>query len=288
MKKEIELLSPAGNIDSFKAAINAGADAIYMGVNRFNARQMAKNFTIDEYIKCINYAHILGVKVYLTINTLMHDDEIKDAIDLVIKLYSKGLDAIIVQDIGFLKAIHMIVPQLPIHASTQMSIYNLEQVKFLEKLGVRRVVLARELSLKEIEYICNNTSLEIEVFIHGALCVSYSGQCMLSSSIGDRSANRGACAQPCRMRYSLYDSSNNKIISDKYLLSKKDIYGLEYITKLKTIGVKSLKIEGRNKTPEYVAQVTKTYRKYIDKEKYENIDANDKYNLKQIFNRDRS
>lgn len=286
MENKIELLSPAGNIDSFKAAINAGADAIYMGVDKFNARQMAKNFNEDEYIYCIKYAHILDVNVYLTINTLLHDDEIDDAINLVIKLYENGLDAIIVQDIGFMSIIHKILPELSIHVSTQMSVYNLEQVKFLEHLGAKRVVLARELSLKEIEYICSNTTAEIEIFVHGALCVSYSGQCMLSNVIGNRSANRGECAQPCRMKYSLYNSNNEVVVSNKYILSKKDIYGLPYLNELKKIGVKSLKIEGRNKTPEYVAQVTKTYRKYIDNIEYEKINFKDEYELKQIFNRD--
>lgn len=288
-ENKIELLAPAGSIDSFRAAINAGADAIYMGIDRFNARQMAKNFDIDSYKECIRYAHILNVKVYLTLNTLLYENEIKEALELVVNLYSVGLDAVIVQDIGLASLIHKIIPKLPLHASTQMSVYNLEQVKFLEKLGFKRVVLARELSLKEIEYICKNTSLEIEVFTHGALCVSYSGQCLLSEVIGGRSANRGACAQPCRMKYTLSDNSKN-VIKNKYLLSKKDIFGLPYIYKLYSIGVKSLKIEGRNKTPEYVAGVTKTYRKYLNKVLEENksidVDNKDTNYLLQIFNRD--
>ena len=288
-ENKIELLAPAGNIDSFKAAINAGADAIYMGVDKFNARQMAKNFDIESYKECIRYAHILNVKVYLTLNTLLYDDEIKEALELVINLYSAGLDGVIVQDIGLASLINKILPKLPIHASTQMSVYSLEQVKFLEKLGFKRVVLARELSIKEIEYICKNTSLEIEVFIHGALCVSYSGQCLLSQVIGGRSANRGSCAQPCRMKYTLCNKSK-KIVENRYLLSKKDIFGLSYIYKLYSIGVKSLKIEGRNKTPEYVAGVTKTYRKYLDNitETANNIDIDKKDTnyLLQIFNRD--
>lgn len=288
MKKDIELLAPAGNMDSFKAAINTGANAIYMGVNKFNARQMATNFTIEEYIECIKYAHMLDVKVYLTINTLMYDYEIEDALEIISILYKNGLDAIIVQDIGFFSLVHEIIPELPIHASTQMSVYNLEQVKYLEKMGAKRIVLARELSLEQIEYICKNTNVEIEVFVHGALCVSYSGQCLLSSTIGNRSANRGSCAQPCRMKYSLYNEKNENVVSNKYILSKKDIYSLSHIKKLIDIGVSSLKIEGRNKTPEYVAGVTKTYRKYIDKyleNKNSDVDSSDKYSLMQLFNR---
>lgn len=287
-ENKIELLAPAGNIDSFKAAINSGADAIYMGVDRFNARNMAKNFSLEEYIECIKYAHILNVKVYLTLNTLIYDNEIKDALELLVKLYSTGLDGVIVQDIGLASLIHKIIPKLPLHASTQMSIYNLEQVKYLEKLGFKRVVLARELTLNEIEYICKNTSLEVEIFVHGALCMCYSGQCVLSQVIGGRSANRGNCAQPCRMKYTLCNKKG-KIVENRYLLSKKDIFGLDFLQRLLDIGVKSLKIEGRNKTPEYVAGVTKTYKKYIDdmlSKKSVNIKDDDKKYVMQIFNRD--
>lgn len=278
---KIELLSPAGSIESFKAACQNGADAVYMGVDKYNARAMAVNFGIDEYIECIEYAHIRGIKVYLTLNTLMYDDEIKEALDIVLKLYSKGLDAVIIQDIGLAMLIHKLIPKLPLHASTQMSVYSLDQVKYLESIGFKRVVLARELSVDEIEYICKNTNLEIEVFIHGALCVSVSGQCLLSSTIGNRSANRGRCAQPCRMKYSLYNGKGKELISNSYILSKKDIFGLEYVNKLKEIGVTSLKIEGRNKNPEYVAGVTKNYRNAINN----NINSNTKQELMQLFNR---
>ena len=278
---KIELLSPAGSIESFKAACQNGADAVYMGVDKYNARAMAVNFGINEYIECIEYAHIRGIKVYLTLNTLMYDDEIKEALDIVLKLYSKGLDAVIIQDIGLGMLIHKLIPKLPLHASTQMSVYSLDQVKYLEGIGFKRVVLARELSVDEIEYICKNTNLEIEVFIHGALCVSVSGQCLLSSTIGNRSANRGRCAQPCRMKYSLYNSKGKELISNSYILSKKDIFGLEYVNKLKEIGVTSLKIEGRNKNPEYVAGVTKSYRNAINN----NINSNTKQELMQLFNR---
>lgn len=278
---KIELLSPAGSIESFKAACQNGADAVYMGVDKYNARAMAVNFGINEYIECIEYAHIRGIKVYLTLNTLMYDDEIKEALDIVLKLYSKGLDAVIIQDIGLGMLIHKLIPKLPLHASTQMSVYSLDQVKYLEGIGFKRVVLARELSVDEIEYICKNTNSEIEVFIHGALCVSVSGQCLLSSTIGNRSANRGRCAQPCRMKYSLYNSKGKELISNSYILSKKDIFGLEYVNKLKEIGVTSLKIEGRNKNPEYVAGVTKNYRNAINN----NINSNTKQELMQLFNR---
>lgn len=278
---KIELLSPAGSIESFKAACQNGADAVYMGVDKYNARAMAVNFGINEYRECIEYAHIRGIKVYLTLNTLMYDDEIKEALDIVLKLYSKGLDAVIIQDIGLGMLIHKLIPKLPLHASTQMSVYSLDQVKYLEGIGFKRVVLARELSVDEIEYICKNTNLEIEVFIHGALCVSVSGQCLLSSTIGNRSANRGRCAQPCRMKYSLYNSKGKELISNSYILSKKDIFGLEYVNKLKEIGVTSLKIEGRNKNPEYVAGVTKNYRNAINN----NINSNTKQELMQLFNR---
>ena len=286
-KKVVELLAPAGNINSFKAAINAGADAIYMGVGKYNARAMAQNFTIDEYIKCLDYAHIRGVKVYLTLNTLVEDSDIKEILEMLLKLYEYGLDAVILQDIGLANIIHKVFPDLHMHASTQMSVYSLEQVKFLEEIGFKRVVLARELSLEEIKYIVNNTEVEIEVFIHGALCVSLSGQCLMSLSIGNRSANKGECAQPCRMKYELYDFKDNKL-EDTYLLSKKDIYGLDILKDIIESNITSLKIEGRNKTPEYVAYVTSKYRKYIDlynKNKNFKLDNDDQKNLLQIFNR---
>ena len=287
MDKKIELLAPAGNEESFKAAVNAGADAIYMGLGKHNARVMAKNFNINTYIDCINYAHIRGVKVYLTLNTLVLDNEIKEAMEMLLKLYENGLDAVILQDIGLASIIHKVIPNLPMHASTQMSAYSLEQVKFLEKLGFKRVVLARELTLDEIKYITDNTNVEIEAFVHGALCVCLSGQCLLSLAIGTRSANRGACAQPCRMRYTLC-KDNKKITEKTYLLSKKDIYGLDILDKIINSNIVSLKIEGRNKTPEYVALVVSNYRKYIDKflkDKDIVINDNDEKNLLQMFNR---
>lgn len=286
-EKVVELLAPAGNISSFKAAINAGADAIYMGFGKYNARAMAQNFTLEEYIKCLDYAHIRGVKVYLTLNTLVEDSDIKEILEMLLKLYEYGLDAVILQDIGLANIIHKVFPDLHMHASTQMSVYSLEQVKFLEEIGFKRVVLARELSLEEIKYIVNNTEVEIEAFIHGALCVSLSGQCLMSLSIGNRSANKGECAQPCRMKYELYDFKDNKL-EDTYLLSKKDIYGLDILKDIIESNITSLKIEGRNKTPEYVAYVTSKYRKYIDlynNNKNFKLDNDDQKNLLQIFNR---
>ncbi|MEG2310474.1 MAG: U32 family peptidase [Clostridia bacterium] len=282
--KKIELLSPAGDIDSFKAAIATGANAVYMGLNKFNARQMAKNFDLTSYIECIKYAHMCDVKVFLTMNTLMYSDEIEEALKLVLQLYSHGLDAVIVQDIGLAMAIHELIPVLPLHASTQMSVYNISQVKYLQSIGFSRVVLARELSVAQIREICTNTDMQIEVFIHGALCVSVSGQCLLSSSIGKRSANRGNCAQPCRMKYSLHNKENDELVKATYILSKKDIFGLEYISNLIASGVTSLKIEGRNKTSSYVAATTQIYRKYIDNNELR-IDTTDKKQLLQLFNR---
>lgn len=284
----IELLAPAGNEESFKAAVNAGADAVYMGLGKHNARVMAKNFTLSSYIDCINYAHIRGAKVYLTLNTLVFDDEIEEALKLLAKLYEVGVDAVLVQDLGLASLIHTLFPNLDLHASTQMSVYSLEQVEYLKKLGFKRVVLGRELSVDEIKYITDNTDVEIEIFSHGALCVSLSGQCLMSLAIGTRSANRGACAQPCRMRYSLYKENGEKIVPKTYIMSKKDIFTLDMLDKLIDTNVASLKIEGRNKTPEYVALVVSTYRKYIDKylkEKKLKVEESDIKDLTQMFNR---
>lgn len=274
----VELLSPAGEINAFKSAIENGANAIYMGTSSHNARIMANNFSVEEYIECIHYAHMRGVKVYLTLNTLVYDNEIESAMKLLIQLYSHGLDAVIIQDIGILDVIKNVLPEMEVHASTQMSVHNLKQVKYMEKLGFSRVVLSRELTLSEIEYICKNTNVEIEVFVHGALCVSYSGQCLMSSMIGGRSGNRGKCAGPCRLKYTMYEN-NKSIYGDRYLLSKKDIFGLDYIRKLINVGVTSLKIEGRSKSTEYVGLVTDKYRKCIDS----SVTEKDRKDLNQMF-----
>ena len=262
--RKVELLAPAGSYDSFIAAINAGADAVYMGLKEFNARVMTNNFSVEEFKFCIDYAHKRNIKVYLTLNTLLIDEEVKQAVELVYELYKVGLDAVIVQDLGVADILHKVMPNLSLHASTQMSICTIEQVKVLEKLGFERVVLARELNIAEITNISKNTNLEIEVFVHGALCVSVSGQCLMSAMIGERSANRGSCAGPCRKKYSLYNINGKLIHKGKYLLSKKDIFGLDKLEELANAGVYSLKIEGRNKTPEYVAGVVKNYRQALD------------------------
>ena len=287
MNKEIELLSPAGDFTCLKAAVQNGANCIYFGSNLFSARASAKNFDDTELKEAIQYCKIRGVKTNLTLNILIKNNEFANAFNLAKKAYEYGIDAIIVQDLGLAKLLIESFPDLPIHASTQMSIHNLQGALKLQELGFSRIVLARELSINEIEYICQNTSIEIECFIHGALCISYSGQCLFSSMIGGRSGNRGTCAQSCRLPYELIE--NNKTTIDKgHLLSPKDLCSLEYIPRLVNAGVKSFKIEGRMKTPEYVATVTKTYRKYIDlaqSGKEYKIEEKDIKNLMQVFNR---
>ena len=281
----IELLSPVGDLDCLKAAVQNGADCVYFGASNFSARAFASNF--DDLELAINYAKIRGVKTNLTLNTLIKNDEFKDAYNLAKKAYELGIDAIIVQDLGLATRLIKDFPDLPIHASTQMSIHNLQGTLKLQNLGFKRVVLARELCANEIEYICQNSNVEIECFIHGALCISYSGQCLFSSLVGGRSGNRGKCAQPCRLPYELVQNGNETI--DKgFLLSTKDLCGLDYIPFLINAGVTSFKIEGRMKTPEYVATVTRIYRKYIDLALSGNpyvIDEKDKKDLLQVFNR---
>lgn len=281
----IELLSPVGDLDCLKAAVQNGADCVYFGASNFSARAFASNF--DDLELAINYAKIRGVKTNLTLNTLIKTDEFEDAYNLAKKAYELGIDAIIVQDLGLATRLIKDFPDLPIHASTQMSIHNLQGTLKLQNLGFKRVVLARELCANEIEYICQNSNVEIECFIHGALCISYSGQCLFSSLVGGRSGNRGKCAQPCRLPYELVQNGNETI--DKgFLLSTKDLCGLDYIPFLINAGVTSFKIEGRMKTPEYVATVTRIYRKYIDLALSGNpyvIDEKDKKDLLQVFNR---
>ena len=281
----IELLSPVGDLDCLKAAVQNGADCVYFGASNFSARAFASNF--DDLELAINYAKIRGVKTNLTLNTLIKNDEFEDAYNLAKKAYELGIDAIIVQDLGLATRLIKDFPDLPIHASTQMSIHNLQGTLKLQNLGFKRVVLARELCANEIEYICQNSNVEIECFIHGALCISYSGQCLFSSLVGGRSGNRGKCAQPCRLPYELVQNGNETI--DKgFLLSTKDLCGLDYIPFLINAGVTSFKIEGRMKTPEYVATVTRIYRKYIDLALSGNpyvIEEKDKKDLLQVFNR---
>lgn len=281
-----ELLSPVGDFECLKAAVQNGADAVYFGASEFSARASAKNFNLDELKKAIQYAKLRDVKTNLTLNTLIKNDEFEDAVFVASKAYEFGIDAIIVQDLGLAKFLINNFPDLPIHASTQMTVHNLEGVKILEKLGFKRVVLSRELSSLEIKNICENSNVEIEAFVHGALCMSYSGRCLFSSMIGGRSGNRGKCAQPCRLPYELI--CNNNILDKGYLLSPRDLCSLEFLPELVKSGVKCYKIEGRMKTPEYVATVTRIYRKYLNKillnEPYI-IEDKDKKDLLQVFNR---
>ncbi len=282
----IELLSPVGDFECLKAAVQNGANSIYLGSDTFSARAFASNFPLDKLEEAIQYAKIRGVKTHLTLNTLVTDAEFESAMNLAKNAYKFGIDAIIVQDLGLAMKLIKTFPDLPIHASTQMTVHNLNGALELQDLGFRRVVLARELSINEIDYICKNTDIEIETFIHGALCISYSGQCLFSSMLGGRSGNRGKCAGPCRLPFELLE--NNKRINSGYILSTRDLCGLEFISDLINAGVKSLKIEGRMKSPEYVATVTRIYRKYIDLALSNNkyiIDENDKKELLQVFNR---
>ena len=284
--KKIELLSPVGDFECLKAAVQNGADAVYLGASSFNARYSAKNFSIEELEEAINYSHLRNVKVFLTLNTLVKNEEFNDALELAKQAYELGIDSIIVQDIGLANYLLEHFPNLPLHASTQMTCHNLEGAKLLQDAGFKRIVLSRELSLNEIEYIKSNINCEIEVFTHGALCISYSGQCLYSSMIGGRSGNRGKCAQGCRLPYTLLE--NEEAIAKGYLLSPRDLCSLDLLPELIKTGIDSLKIEGRMKTPEYVATVTRIYRKYIDKiynnETYE-IEEQDKKDLLQVFNR---
>ena len=300
----IELLSPAGDFECLKAAVQNGADAVYFGASSFSARAFASNFDDDVLEKAITYAKLRGVKTNLALNTLIKNDEMSEAIEIAKKAYSYGIDAIIVQDLGLARYLIKHFPNLAIHASTQLSVHNLDGVLKLQEMGFSRVVLSRELSLQEIEHICKNSKVEIEVFVHGALCISYSGQCLFSSMIGGRSGNRGQCAQPCRLPYELI-SSNTDITSPKlksskdsshhtidkgYLLSPRDLCGLDYLPELIKAGVSCLKIEGRMKTPEYVATVTRIYRKYLDialNSKFDKLTdiSTDKHDLLQVFNR---
>lgn len=284
MNKSVELLAPAGTYEAFLAAVENGANAVYMGGKLFNARANASNFDIDELRKIVEYAHLRNVKIHITMNTLLDDTEISEALDFAYEIYKIGVDAVIVQDIGLAKVLHKHIPNLELHASTQLSTHTLEGVNELAKIGFSRVVLARELSIDEIKYIVENTNVEIEIFAHGAQCISYSGQCLMSSMIGDRSGNRGKCAQPCRLPYKLIKNRNE--IGAGYLLSPKDLSTLEILKEIPNVA--SLKIEGRMKSPEYVATVIGTYRKYLDKVEESNeleISDEDKQDLLQIFNR---
>lgn len=284
----VELLAPVGTFDAFKAAIAAGADAVYLGGSKYGARAYAGNFDNGEIIEAIKLAHVYNVKVYVTINILIYDNELADIISYVNFLYINDVDAVIIQDLGLMNAICQYFPDLEIHASTQMTIHNLEGINFLEDLGVKRVVLARENSINQVKAIIQKTKMDLEIFVHGALCVSYSGQCLMSSLIGGRSGNRGKCAQPCRKKYNLLDDTKKIIEENKYMISPRDLNTIENLEEIINSGVKSLKIEGRMKSAEYVFIVVSTYRKAIDsyyKTKNINISYKDLTNLKQVFNR---
>lgn len=259
--KDFELLAPAGNLEIFKGVIESGADAVYVGGSMFGARAYANNFTEDELLEAIDFAHLRGVKVYLTVNTLIKNSEFSKLYDYLLVYYKRGLDAVIVQDIGVVKAIHEYFPSLEIHTSTQMTVTGADGVRFLSQFGVTRVVMAREVSLAEMKRIHEETGMELEAFVHGALCYSYSGQCLFSSILGGRSGNRGRCAQPCRLPYTVEGKK------DEYILSLKDMCGIKALDKLHDAGVYSLKIEGRMKQLEYACGVVKYYRSYIDSKK---------------------
>jgi len=282
-----ELLAPAGSMESLKAAVNNGCDAVYLGGKLFSARQFAGNFSLEELEEACDYCHLRGVKVYVTINTLYKDEELKELLGFVGKLYKMGVDALIIQDSGAAKLIRENYADLPLHASTQMTANSLEDVRYLESLGFSKIVLSRELSLEEISEITQQAEAEIETFIHGALCVCYSGQCLMSSILGGRSGNRGRCAQTCRLPYTLYKGADK--LQEGYLLSPKDIQTVTILPQLIEAGIASLKIEGRMKNPEYVAGVTGIYRKYIDlyfddPDHYQ-VSSEDIKALTQLFNR---
>lgn len=256
--KDFELLAPAGSLEILKGVIESGADAVYVGGSMFGARAYANNFTEEELLEAIDFAHLRGVKVYLTVNTLIKNSEFSKLYDYLLVYYKRGLDAVIVQDLGVVKAIHEYFPSMEIHTSTQMTVTGADGVRFLSQFGVTRVVMAREVSLAEMKRIHEETGMELEAFVHGALCYSYSGQCLFSSILGGRSGNRGRCAQPCRLPYTVEGKK------DEYILSLKDMCGIKALDKLHDAGVYSLKIEGRMKQLEYACGVVKYYRSYID------------------------
>lgn len=285
MKRQIEVLAPAGSVDCLKAAILNGADAVYLGGEMFGARAYAGNFNQQELCEAIDYAHCFGVKIFLTINTLVKEKELDALVDFLKPYYEQGLDAVIVQDLGVLAVVREHFPDLEIHASTQMTITGIHGARMAKKMGAKRVVPARELSLKEIREIKNDTGLDMECFVHGALCYCYSGQCFMSSMLGGRSGNRGRCAGTCRLPFSLKGQKKNK---NSYPLSLKDLCTIEQLPQILDQGVDSLKIEGRMKGARYVGEVTRIYRKYVDlylSPKPYQVEENDKKILMELFNR---
>lgn len=279
--KKIELLSPAGSMDALKAAIHNGADAIYLGGKKFGARAFAQNFSVNELIEAINYAHIYNVKIYITVNTIIYEDEFEDALDFIEFLYKNNVDAVIMQDIGLMYEAHKRFPGLIIHASTQCHNHNIENIEFFKSIGVKRVILDREMSLEEIKKL--NTDMEIEIFIHGALCISYSGCCLMSYLGGGRSGNRGECTGCCRLPYKLIENNKEHKTNGEYLISTKELNTSKRIKEIMDSNIVSLKIEGRMKSPEYVGFITKYYRNIIDGKK---ITEEDEKKLSLLFNRD--
>lgn len=287
--KKVELLAPAGNMENLKYAVMAGCDAVYLGLKKFGARAFSSNFSDSEFIEAVNYCHLYGVKVYVTLNTIIYDYEVEDFLKTVDFIHKNNVDAVLIQDLGMLDLVRKTYPNLEVHASTQMHIHNLDGVKVLEKLGIKRAVLARETSIDTIKYIKENSNIELEVFVHGALCVSYSGECLMSKFIGGRSGNRGECAGACRLSYDVVDCNNNILNKNKYPISTKDLNTIYYIDKLIESGVASLKIEGRMKSKEYVYMVVKLYRDTIDnyyKTGKVIVNEDDLLKLKKIFNRE--
>jgi putative protease len=288
--KKPELLAPAGGMEALIAAVENGADAVYLGARAFSARGYASNFSKEELEEAIDYAHLRGVKVYVTVNTLLKDGEVEGALKLLCDLREIGADAIIVQDLGLISLAGKCLPDLPLHASTQMTLHNSEGVEFVKKLGIKRAVLSRESSLEDIKLIKEKTGTELEVFIHGALCISYSGQCLLSSLIGGRSGNRGYCAQPCRKKYRLYCDGKFIKTRGNYLLSPRDLNTSSGLGALIEAGIDSFKIEGRMKRPEYVAGVVRIYRRLIDRYLEHPagyfVSEEEQETLTQLFNRD--
>ncbi|MGB9938308.1 DUF3656 domain-containing U32 family peptidase [Methanosarcina sp.] len=284
-----ELLAPAGGMEAFVAAVENGADAVYLGARAFSARGYASNFSEKELEEAIDYAHLRGVKVYVTVNTLLKEEEVESALKMLSCLREIGTDAVIVQDLGLIFLAGKYLPDLPLHASTQMTLHNSEGVEFVKKLGIERAVLARESSLEDIKRIKERTGTEIEIFVHGALCISYSGQCLLSSLIGGRSGNRGFCAQPCRKKYRLYCEGKPIKTTGSYLLSPKDLNTSSGLGALIEAGIESFKIEGRMKRPEYVAGVVRIYRslidRYIENPEGYSVSEDEQEILIQLFNR---
>lgn len=281
-----ELLAPVGHMEALKAAIFAGADGVYLGGKEFNARINAANFSRDELVEAVEYCHIFGVRIYVTINILLKDKELKQVLEYIHFVYKIGVDALIIQDIGLFYLIKRIFPNLPLHSSTQMFIHGLPGAKLLEELGFERIVLARELTAIEIKHIVDHTKAEIKIFNHGAMCVCYSGQCLMSSMIGGRSGNRGSCAQPCRKPYELWQ--NGKLVDAGHVLSPKDLNTLDIISNLIETGAHSFKIEGRKKSAEYVFTVVSAYRKIIDASFYGKelrLSEKEMLDIEQVFNR---